>query len=143
MPARSALNPLINYAERRQTALPGAKNARQVTFFVGLTNAGRGELISPPLRPFPYPRMPGFAPTMIPDKAVEVNGTNVLPSHQILQRSPGGRTMASPGWQSNAWANAGMLEGAAMARRKTMGWGSTVRSKRAYSGRMLPAQTCA
>ena len=54
-----------------------------------------------------------------------------------------GLTIALPSWHSNARPNSGMLDGAAMARKRDSGWGLVLTIRRSNSGRSLAAQICA
>src|SRR5436309_1480053 len=72
-----------------------------------------------------------------------LRATLFLVPYQIWQRSSGGRTIASPTLHWNASAKAGVLESGALTRKRSSGCGSVFTLRRAASGRMLPAQTCA
>ena len=63
--------------------------------------------------------------------------------YQIWQRSFSGRTIGSPGLHLYAFAKAGIFESGPFTRKCGNGCGSTLVSRRLYSGRMLPAHTCA
>ena len=60
--------------------------------------------------------------------------------YQIWQRMAEGLAIASPALQANALANSGMLDGAAMARKRASGCVFVFTIRRSNSGRSLDAQ---
>ncbi len=62
--------------------------------------------------------------------------------YQIWQRMAEPRIMASPSWQSKAFANSGKFEGPAIARKRARGCVFVFTMSRSNSGRSLAAQIC-
>jgi hypothetical protein len=90
----------------------------------------------------PIPEPAGLKPAPFA-AAIAVDSQNEAQAYQIWQRIAAGRTIGSPSLQSNACAKAGMLEGAAMARKRSTGCGLVFTSSRSNSGLSFAAHTWA